>query len=492
LFTFQHGPEDWSQLGSDIDGEAYYDGSGESVSLSADGLTVAIGAHDDEDEDDEAKNKQRQSYDHGELAFELNRKDGEKSNTMVDDGDDDPNDISDKERMELINQRKRDQKDDLEFPDEVEVKEDEKASDRFARYRSLKSFRRSYWDPKENLPHNYSTVYHFKSFRATQSDVLADARDIIDAVHNHAIHKSHDEHESMNDMDDDSYSKELIDGCIISGSFVILTLEDVPPAAFSRASSTSSLLTAVCLLPHENKASVLHMGLSQTAGCDVQDIDENGSFATPIKSKDILTLRCGWRTWQARPVFSQNNLNSDKHKFERFLPTGGAFFAASAFGPVTYTPCPVLMFRGGLASPSRSKEPEKVLVESNSLQQGMKLVAIGSMIGADADRIVVKRIVLTGYPTRVHKRHATVKYMFYNPDDVKWFKPAMITTKHGLQGHILESVGDHGTMKCLFNAPIKQHDTVCLQLYKRIFPKYAPMGMTNGDKEGENKDLVVL
>jgi len=44
LFTFQHGPEDWSQLGSDIDGEAYYDGSGESVSLSADGLTVAIGA----------------------------------------------------------------------------------------------------------------------------------------------------------------------------------------------------------------------------------------------------------------------------------------------------------------------------------------------------------------------------------------------------------------------------------------------------------------
>jgi hypothetical protein len=34
----------WSQLGLDIDGEAQYDESGRSVSLSADGLTVAIGA----------------------------------------------------------------------------------------------------------------------------------------------------------------------------------------------------------------------------------------------------------------------------------------------------------------------------------------------------------------------------------------------------------------------------------------------------------------
>jgi hypothetical protein len=48
-------------------------------------------------------------------------------------------------------------------------------------------------------------------------------------------------------------------------------------------------------------------------------------------------------------------------------------------------------------------------------------------------------------------------------------------TKHGLQGNILSSVGDHGTMKCLFHAPIKQHDTVCLPLYKRIYPKYVDL-----------------
>lgn len=61
--------------------------------------------------------------------------------------------------------------------------------------------------------------------------------------------------------------------------------------------------------------------------------------------------------------------------------------------------------------------------------------------------------------------------------------PAGITTKHGLQGNIIQSVGDHGVMKCLFNAPIKQHDTVCLPLYKRVFPKFAPVVADNAGEE---------
>jgi len=40
--------QNWTQIGSDIDGEAEDDYSGESVSLSSDGKTVAIGAPDND------------------------------------------------------------------------------------------------------------------------------------------------------------------------------------------------------------------------------------------------------------------------------------------------------------------------------------------------------------------------------------------------------------------------------------------------------------
>ena len=46
--VYQYASSTWSQLGSDIDGEAASDKSGYSVSLSSDGTIVAIGAvHND-------------------------------------------------------------------------------------------------------------------------------------------------------------------------------------------------------------------------------------------------------------------------------------------------------------------------------------------------------------------------------------------------------------------------------------------------------------
>eukprot|EP00804_Cyclotella_cryptica_P010398 CCRYP_018154-RA/>CCRYP_018154-RA protein AED:0.03 eAED:0.03 QI:631/1/1/1/0.5/0.66/3/114/945 len=419
--------------------------------------------------------------DHGELAFALNKK---KSDTTTVGGNDvlmDDLEVNAEDRRALLAQRKKDRQDDLEFPDEVAVEEEGAARDRYARYRSLKSFRKSHWDPKENLPETYGAVYHFASFKATQKDVMADMKDLNEVVskrgfgHN-CIGGSSIDTDTDERMDSEDEMEEAIArACVPSGAYVTITLEGVSPHAYSRV-SPDTILTVVSLLPHENKISVLHAGLSQTSKCEADK-------EVPIKSKDVLTFRCGWKTWQGRPIFSQNNLNSDKHKFERFMPLDGAFFACTMFGPVTYTPCPVLVFR-----------------EAAEFGEGVgkrrELLAHGSMIGADADRIVLKRIILTGYPTRVHKRHATVKYMFYNPEDVKWFQPAGLTTKHGLQGNILESVGDHGVMKCLFNAPIKQHDTVCLPLYKRVFPKFAPVDSYDGCDDGKScvgtKHLSVL
>ena len=46
---YEYSAGSWIQLGADIDGEAYDDGSGRSVSLSSDGTRVAIGSYDNDD-----------------------------------------------------------------------------------------------------------------------------------------------------------------------------------------------------------------------------------------------------------------------------------------------------------------------------------------------------------------------------------------------------------------------------------------------------------
>jgi pre-rRNA-processing protein TSR1 len=131
---------------------------------------------------------------------------------------------------------------------------------------------------------------------------------------------------------------------------------------------------------------------------------------------------------------------------------------ASVYGPVSMPPCPLLVF----------KETTHPATGATTRE----LVASGTLHAVDPDRIILKRIVLTGYPIRVKRRSAVVKHMFYNPEDVKWFKPAELGTKQGAAGHIRMPIGTHGLMKVRFNRVIQQSDTVCLALYKRVFPKF--------------------
>lgn len=71
----------------------------------------------------------------------------------------------------------------------------------------------------------------------------------------------------------------------------------------------------------------------------------------------------------------------------------------------------------------------------------------------------------TGYPVRVHKTRAVVRLMFFNPDDVRWFKPLELWTKSGRRGRITEPLGTHGAFKARFDGPISQ---VCWVFLKGV------------------------
>ncbi|CAF0812694.1 unnamed protein product [Brachionus calyciflorus] len=240
-------------------------------------------------------------------------------------------------------------------------------------------------------------------------------------------------------------SKERLDGAE-AGQLVRIHIKNVP---VSIQFLPGHPIVAYGLLKHENKMSLINFKLKRV---------NFNLYNLPIKSKERLIYHVGCRRFEAEAVFSQHS-NGDKHKFERFMPEEGTF-AASLFAPITFPPASVLVFK--------------------KLESGeMVLVATGALLSIDPNRIILKRIVLSGHPCKVSNKKAVVRYMFFNPDDVNWFKPVELRTKYGRRGHIKEPLGTHGHMKCQFSDVMKSQDTVLMNLYKRVYPKWTYADRSN-------------
>lgn len=115
-----------------------------------------------------------------------------------------------------------------------------------------------------------------------------------------------------------------------------------------------------------------------------------------IYIRQTLLTQTGFRTFPVKPIYSEANLNCDKNKLERFL-LPGRYSVATVFGPACYQPCPLLAFK-------------------RSATTGvLELIATGSLGNVNPDRIVLKKVILTGLPIRVKKKFGVVKHLFYDP-----------------------------------------------------------------------------
>ncbi|KAH7888400.1 ribosome biogenesis protein tsr1 [Phlebopus sp. FC_14] len=344
---------------------------------------------------------------------------------------------AEEEEKQLLDWRGRaeEERDAQAFPDELDTPRDQPARTRFARYRGLRSLRTSPWDPYENLPREYARIFEFEDFKRTERDMWRVAES---------------------------------DG-VEPGARVSVYVEGVPQEAIHQSSLP---LVLHGLLQHEHKKTVLHF-----------TVQRNTEYDGSVKSKDPLILCYGPRRLRVNPVYSQHTRGGGKgannvHKYERFL-FHGTTTVASVYAPIAF-----------------GKQPCVLLREEEQDLQAPELVATGAFLNPDTTRIIAKRIILTGHPFKVHKKTATVRYMFFNPDDVQYFRPIQLSTKYGRTGHIRESLGTHGYFKAHFDGPINQMDTVCMALYKRVYPRWsemwrAPSSNANADADADERDVVM-
>lgn len=329
--------------------------------------------------------------------------------------------LTDEERV-AERQRLLDECEDEErHADEIDTPIDVPARQRFAKYRAMKSFSTSAWDPKESLPLEYSRIFELNGYGRIRDDSVA----------------------------------ELQQCPVLCGTYVSIVLRDVPATV-----ANADLLIVSGQLRHEQKWSVIH--------CHVQRSSE---YADPIKSKTTMLAHIGFRKFFCEPIFS-DAVVGNRSKFARYFLPGEKFRIATFYAPISFHPCPVMMYEAPAADELKER-PE------------LRLALFGSVLPPNPDFLILKRVVLTGRIATIYKKVLVVKYMFFNEDDVKWFMPVDLFTRLGRQGRIIKAVGTHGLFKASFNDTVFQHDTICMSLYKRVFPKWRTVPY---DEAGEMDD----
>lgn len=330
------------------------------------------------------------------------------------------NEDEDAQQLAAYRDRKHDEaEEDKEFPDEIELHPHVLARERLAKYRGLKSLRTSPWNKEEDRPYQpeeWSRLLQISDYQSSKNRVL----------------------------------REALVGGVAPGTRVHVHLKGVP-ADLQKAYNPSQPVTLFGLLRHENKKTVVNF-----------DITHKDDYEKSIKAKEQLIVQCGPRRFVINPLFSSSgSTENDVHKYYRFLHPGDAAIA-SFMGPVTWGSVPALFFKRVV--PEQGEE---------SATLPLQLVATGTSRAPTTNRVIAKRAILTGHPYHIHKKVVTVRYMFFNREDVDWFKALPLWTRRGRSGYIKETLGTHGYFKANFDGGINPQDSVGVSLYKRMWPRSA-------------------
>lgn len=354
----------------------------------------------------------------------------------------DPTPDDEAEQLAAFRGRKGEEaEEDREFPDEIELHPHVLARERLARYRGLKSLRTSRWEESEDKAHepeDWRRLLQVPDYKSARSQV----------------------------------TRETLVGGVAVGTRVHIHLRNVPISLRS-SYDPSRPLSLFSLLRHEHKRAVLNFNITLSS-----------EVTGPIKSKQEMIMQCGPRRFVINPLFSQGgNTSNDVHKFDRYLHPGRSAIATFV-APLTWGSVPTLFFQRPVLDES---------VDENAPKAPLTLIATGTSLPPSSHRVIAKRIILTGHPYKINKKLVTIRYMFFNREDVEWFKALQLWTKRGRSGFIKESLGTHGYFKATFDGKINPQDSVGVSLYKRVWPRDARVWNPNLETSVENplKDVAM-
>ncbi|KAK3372794.1 hypothetical protein B0T24DRAFT_551745 [Lasiosphaeria ovina] len=342
-----------------------------------------------------------------------------------------PDEDDDAMELEAYRKKKRsDAEDDMEFPDEIELHPQVLARERLAKYRGLKSLRSSPWQEDEDRAHEpeeWQRLLRIPDYQASRT----------------------------------TSSREALVGGVAPGTRVHVHLKGVPTTA-RESYNPARPVTLFSLLRHENKRTAVNVLINLSS-----------DYPTSLKSKEELIMQCGPRRFVINPLFSQGgNTPNDVHKYCRYLHPGQSA-VATFMGPVTWGAVPALFYKRTVPAAAGESSNSSNSSDEEQSTLPLTLVATGTALPPSTSRVIAKRAVLTGHPYHIHKKIVTIRYMFFNREDVEWFKALPLWTKRGRSGHIKEPLGTHGYFKATFDERINPQDSVGVSLYKRVWPHNA-------------------
>lgn len=151
----------------------------------------------------------------------------------------------------------------------------------------------------------------------------------------------------------------------------------------------------------------------------------------------------GYRIYSATTAITRN-INNKVFKHEPSLLCGVVSFIApiNLYGPSAY------------------------ILQGNDINT---VNTVKLLNGKSASRVLFDCVELSGKPIKVYKSYVVVRGMFFNSEQVEYFRNVKLESKNGISGHIIRPLGTKGLFKAYFSQHVKHGDSIKMYLYKRIF-----------------------